>query len=181
MSSEEAARLTGEGNSLQVGDADSELSKLTFGKFGGLPEGAERQKVVQQDIARDFAVALKKAPQALLYSLGKNAGLSYDQSMSGELNISLPSIADPTKQERIKDVDALMKWIKEVNGTDEAAFNKRTQDTVAFKDDTRTFNDMDLRGFEATIKKQLEASKRAAPPQKGGNGAAGGVQDDDES
>jgi hypothetical protein len=73
-----------------------------------------RRKMAMREMAQDWATMLNHSPQALLYALGKNAGVKYEDSMQGITNIAVPNFDGSMRH--VGNVHELIDWISEVRG-----------------------------------------------------------------
>ncbi len=84
LGSNEAGRLDPTTKAFLL-DMDSKIAT----KFAHIQDPFQREQAVKQDIARDFAVMLKQAPQVLLTLLGKESGVGYNNAMKGGINVKI--------------------------------------------------------------------------------------------
>lgn len=153
MSSEEKARFSARHkNALILGDAKSDISKT----YKSVKDPKKRQQVVAKDMARDWAVALLNAPQALLYALGQNAGIGYDQAMDGQTNVLVPEPDGSGNMRHITDLNGLVEWIEDARG---GATQYDADSKEYFKDEDRPF--VPVKSQIGRIKSQLAACKKS--------------------
>ena len=106
---------------------------------------ALKKGATEKDIARDFAIALKNAPQAFLALLGEQSGVKFEDAVRGVVNLKIGNNVFDGKN-GLRD---LVQWISKTIG-DETTFNQ--DNNTFFLDEHRKFSDF-LINFDSMIKR----------------------------
>ncbi len=141
-----ALKIGHEGSAILTKDyVEKYLARFIKGgsKFSSREDAIEQAtRDAQEEVARDFAVALEAAPQALMAYLGTGGGVSFEDSMEGKMNLDLFGVP-------IRSLEDFTTWI-----------NTRTAQRSDGKRDRREIGPLDHTKIK--LPKAQKAAARAA-------------------
>ena len=154
-----------------IGKKDSDLVVKTFGNN---EEGALK------DVARDFAVALKKTPEFFATLIGGHSGVNFNDSIGGKFNFVIGEGTAHKEEINGTPVNAVKKlqaWINRMIG-DESVFRDDNNKIVQFRDEDRAYEDVVISDADVNaILLKFEGNRKSAQQQQppaGGGGQGGG-------